>query len=203
MKRTARATKIEKLPDEEQVFVIGRIDARQTPAKICAEYQERFSKHLAESTVYSYIERRWLPSKVEAEQTVALAKEFINLRGQNPEIPEDVLLRGFLRQRQASRGFQEGPIEPETVISAELSMRRLDIEERRVKAIEEKNRIANEKVALDVKRLQLQLKRMQKEVERATHEAEKKIGKGESLTRADINRIRERVFGLPETATGH
>jgi len=153
MKRTARATKIEKLPDEEQIFVIGRIDARETPAKICAEYQARFQRHLAESTLYSYIQRRWLPSKIEAEQTVALAKEFINLRGQNPDIPEDVLLRGFLRQRQASKGFQEGLVDPKVIIGAELDMRKLDLEERRVKAVEQHNNLEEKRQDLKQREL--------------------------------------------------
>jgi len=38
--------------------------------------------------------------------------------------------------------------------------------------------------------------------EKTTHEAAAKLGKGQGLTLADINRIRERTFGLPPIVAG-
>jgi len=193
--RTARATKIETLREEERLFVIGCIDRRLSGSKISELYGEKFGKHLASSTIYSYVARRWLPSKIEAEQAVAAAKEFIDLRGAHPEIPEDVLLRGWLRQREASAGFREGMVDPQVVISAELQMRRLDIEERRIRAFEARNELEKRRVVMLEKRLAA---------------ARQKLGeviRDEKASPAEVRRRIREVFGIFDadpggTATG-
>ena len=56
----------------------------------------------------------------------------------------------------------------------------------------------------DRRKLELEIQRREQEVKESVDEAESKIRGGESLTVSDINRIRERVFGLPpETPAGH
>jgi len=189
VKRTGRATKIERLPDEQQVFVIGRIDARIPAGKISAEFEEKFKQPLAESTIYSYIRRRWLPTKIEAERTVAEAKEFINLRKSNPDIPEDVLLRGFLRQRQASRGFQEGPLDPKIVIFAELQMRKLDIAEQRIKAEEKRQ-------GLKQRELEWKLEQIEKQRRKEREQLTEAVVDGEKDPTRTLERIKE-IYNLP------
>ena len=51
--------------------------------------------------------------------------------------------------------------------------------------------------------LEEELQRKRKEVEKQTEAAAAKLGKGKAVTLDDINRIRERVFGLPPVAAGH
>ena len=64
----------------------------------------------------------------------------------------------------------------------------------------DKNEIAKEKVETEATRVRLLVEeadRKKQQFEQATNEAARKIGKGQTLTLADINRIRERTFGLP------
>lgn len=67
---------------------------------------------------------------------------------------------------------------------AEAKKRQADIESKRVALLEE------------------EAERKRKQFEKATNDAAKKITKGESLTIEDINRIRERTFGLPPVQSG-
>lgn len=61
----------------------------------------------------------------------------------------------------------------------------------------DKQRLVNE-----TEELKLKMAQFQRNVEEATDEAKEKLGKGESLTVEDINRIRERTFGLPPIQAG-
>jgi hypothetical protein len=63
-----------------------------------------------------------------------------------------------------------------------------------------KNELRERKVAVEEKRLgqiQSELDMKLKRFEKATNDAAAKLGKGKELTIDDINRIRERTFGLP------
>ncbi|MCU1308242.1 MAG: hypothetical protein JWN45_2937 [Acidobacteriaceae bacterium] len=62
------------------------------------------------------------------------------------------------------------------------------------------NDIKQQKVELESKRVTLaerQLEMKKSVVDKVTNEAAKKLGKGKGITVDDINRIRERTFGLP------
>jgi len=66
--------------------------------------------------------------------------------------------------------------------------------------MERANDIRQQKVKLDEGKLKLaerQLELKKKAVDRVTNEAAAKLGKGKPVTVDDINRIRERTFGLP------
>ena len=58
---------------------------------------------------------------------------------------------------------------------------------------DKRTEIAKERVELDRKKLEEFIRKADK----STNEAAKKIGKGGKLTIDDINRLRERTFGLP------
>jgi hypothetical protein len=69
----------------------------------------------------------------------------------------------------------------------------------------DKNRIAKLHVDTESRRVKLleeEAERKRKVFDKQTNDAAKKLGKGESLTVADINRIRERTFGLPPVQPG-
>lgn len=63
-----------------------------------------------------------------------------------------------------------------------------------------KNNIAEEKVKAEqrrVKVLEQQWEQKKKALDKATNDAASKLEKGKSVTKDDINRIRERILGLP------
>jgi hypothetical protein len=67
------------------------------------------------------------------------------------------------------------------------------------------NDIKEKKVAIETKKVDLaerELELKKKAVEKVTDEAARKLGKGKSITVDDINRIRERTFGLPPIERG-
>lgn len=155
MKRTARRTKVETLPEQERLFLRACYDAGMKGLAAVEAYEKKFKKVLALSTFYSWIARRVLPEKIEAEQVIREAAQFAQIKKEHPDIPEDVLLRGFLRQRQASKEFRESVVDSTTIIRAELEMRKRDIEERRVRAVEQNNQVNRERLELEKQKLSL------------------------------------------------
>jgi hypothetical protein len=57
---TARLTKIEQMPEAEREWVIARLRVRPRPTgeRLSEEYRIQFQKHLAASTIYSFLKRR-------------------------------------------------------------------------------------------------------------------------------------------------
>jgi hypothetical protein len=84
-----------------------------------------------------------------------------------------------------------------------LLMRRGETDRKRLALDTEKLALDKQRVENEKQDLQLRIDRAKKNFEEASGEAEQKLGKGESLTLDDINRIRERTFGLPEIAPSH
>lgn len=71
----------------------------------------------------------------------------------------------------------------------------------RLNAIEAvKEKFKEESLGRASERLKQEQSELQQRVQEAIDEAEQKPGRGRSLTLDDINRIRERVFGLPPLA---
>ena len=75
-KRTARRTKVETLPEEERLFLRACWDAGMKGIEAVEAYEKKYQKTLILSTFYSWIERRVLPDKIEAEKAIAGAAEF-------------------------------------------------------------------------------------------------------------------------------
>jgi len=178
-KRTARRTKVESLPEEERLFLRACYDGGMKGLTAVDAYEKKFKKTLTLSAFYSWIARRVLPDKIEAEKAIAAAAEFARLRKEHPDIPEDVLLRGFLRQRLASEEFRQSAVSPEVVIRGELEVRKRDIEERRVKAVEQNNRINRERLELEKQKLSL----LREKVRGLREDVGKKKLSGEELQR--------------------
>lgn len=119
---------------------------------------------------------------------------------ENPHIQASKLAKGFLTQKMASASFRGEPMEAADVVAFSQAERRMDLDERKTKALEERNRVQAIKIETEKRALELkiaQLEEQQRKAEEAVEQASEKIGKGESLTIDDINRIRERTFGLP------
>ena len=167
-KRTARRTKVETLSEEERLFLRACYDGGMKGLTAVEAYEKKFKKTLTLSAFYSWIARRVLPDKIEAEKAIAAAAEFAWLKKEHPDIPEDVLLRGFLRQRLASEEFRQSAVSPEVVIRGELEVRKRDIEERRVKAVEQNNRINRERLELEKQKLSLLREKVRGQIGRAS-----------------------------------
>ena len=81
----------------------------------------------------------------------------------------------------------------------------IKLRERELAVKEAANHLKEQHLELERKRvglLELRIESAKRRMEEATDEAKGKIGSGQQLTLEDINRIRERVYGLPETAAG-
>ena len=192
MKRTARRTKVETLPEEERLFLRACYDAGMKGKAAVEAYEEKFGKALPLATFYSWVTRRVLPEKIEAEQVIAEAAQFAQLKKEHPDIPEDVLLRGFLRQRQASKEFRESVVDSTTIIRAELEMRKRDIEERRVQAVEENNQVNRERLELEKQKLSL----LREKVRGLRDDVGKKKLSGE-----DLQRRLDDLYGIAQSKT--
>lgn len=154
LQRTARRTKVETLPEEERLFLRACYDAGMTGLAAVEAYEKKCGKPLVLSTFYSWIARRVLPDKIEAEKAIAAAAEFMRLKAAHPEVPDDVLLRGFLAQREASEEFRQSPVSSALVIHTRLELRKRDIEERRVKAGERHNALEEHRQQLKQQELE-------------------------------------------------
>ena len=188
-KRTARRTKVETLPEEERLFLRACYDGGMKGLTAVDAYEKKFKKTLTLSAFYSWIARRVLPDKIEAEKAIAAAAEFAWLKKEHPDIPEDVLLRGFLRQRLASEEFRQSAVSPEVVIRGELEVRKRDIEERRVKAVEQNNRINRERLELEKQKLSL----LREKVRGLRDDVGKK-----KLTGEELQRRLDDLYGITE-----
>ena len=192
MKRTARRTKIETLPEQERLFLRACYDAGMTGLDAVEAYEKKFSKALNLCAFYSWIKRRVLPEKVETEQAIAAAAQFAQLKKEHPDIPEDVLLRGFLCQREASEEFRESVVSSETIIRTRLELRKRDIEERRVKAVEQNNQVNRERLELEKQKLSL----LREKVRGLRDDVGKK-----KLTGAELQRRLDDLYGIAQSKT--
>ena len=183
LKRTARRTLVETLPEEERLFLRGAYDQGMKGQRVVDAYEAKYKKVLALSTLYSWITRRVLPEKIEAEQAIAEASEFARLKSAHPDIPEDVLLRGFLRQRQASKAFREALVDPKVIIGAELEMRKLDIEQEKLDALKEKIELEKDKFAMVRDKLR----------------GLRSDGSKKKLSPADYQRRLDEIYGIVES----
>jgi hypothetical protein len=177
------------LSEEERLFLRACYDGGMKGLTAVDAYEKKFKKTLTLSAFYSWIARRVLPDKIEAEKAIAAAAEFAWLKKEHPDIPEDVLLRGFLRQRLASEEFRQSAVSPEVVIRGELEVRKRDIEERRVKAVEQNNRINRERLELEKQKLSL----LREKVRGLRDDVGKK-----KLSGAELQRRLDDLYGITE-----
>jgi hypothetical protein len=62
--------------------------------------------------------------------------------------------------------------------------------------------IREQKQKTDERVLEMKIQQMKRQFDKEANEAAKKLGKGKQITEDDINRIRERTFGLPPVQRG-
>jgi hypothetical protein len=109
-----------------------------------------------------------------------------DLPGTNAAVMNAMRDQVFTLMQQVGTGDQAKFLDGLNVLSLTLSrLQRVDLQAKRVEVDARKLRILEEREALQ-----------RKQLEAETEGAAKKLSKGE-LTVADINRLRERVFGLP------
>jgi hypothetical protein len=182
---TARLTKIENLPEGERKFVEDLLldRPRPTAAVISARYAEKFGKHLAASTIHSHLQRRL---EVQRKRTLELLAE---KRATCQLIGTDGL--DFAAQAQiweAVQGMSAGQL---------ILLRRVETKRKELELKEKAQATRNQELELKVKQFESQ----QVQAKEAIEETEQKVAGGRAVTREDIDRIRERVFGLPARGT--
>jgi hypothetical protein len=201
MGTASRKTWLEKQTDQVQVDVLAWDEEGKTLNEIRRALEIKYRVLVPNSTLGNALkiyhdtqDLRWAGE---------WAGDLEKLIEENPNIQASKLAKGFLTQKMASASFRGEPMEAADVVAYAQNERRMDLEERKTKAIEERNRLQAIKIDTEKKALELkiqQLEAQQKKAEEAVEQASEKIGKGESLTIGDINRIRERTFGLPPVA---
>jgi len=195
MGTASRKTWLEKQDDKVQVEVLAMDDAGLTLEAIGAALKEKFGVSVPHSTLGNALkiyhdtqDLRWA-----AEWGTDLEK----LIAENPQIQASKLAKGFLTQKMASASFRGEPMDAADVVAYAQNERRLDLQERQVKAVERRNELQKDKNDLERRNQELREAKFKRELEEATHEVEDQIAKGQPVTAADIQRLRERVIGGP------
>lgn len=186
---TEYATRVEQLdrkhPGLRQLIDL-MLDGHGGLAEIREAVKEKFGEEIATSTLGSYKLKRWRPRRdwIDAIKNRAQAFSELISDGKMADIQQAQLFE------QIQAAMDDGArLDPEFAMS----------EQRKLLALQ----LKREQLEQSKKALELKIQQMTKQTEEAIDEAEQKTKRGESLSVADINRIRERVFGLPEIAAGH
>ncbi len=159
-------------------------DHHETHEAILAKLKEKYDVTLPLSTLSSYKMRRWLPALIRIR----------DLKEKSAAILQVVEQHGITPIARALILEHIDEVAPETLLREERERTKLEIEQGKLDVARQQAQTAQAELELKVRQLEAQQERTREAVE----EAEQKLGKGESLTLADINRIRERVFGLPQ-----
>ncbi len=191
---TVRLTRIENMPEERRKFIEDLLRQRPRPSgqKIAALYNEKYPPKLTgqpdldASTVYSHLKLRM------QEVLDEIRRRKVEYAAQIEMIGE----KGLDEAAQANIWEALQTMSPGQLIL----LRSVETKRKELELKEKAQATRNQELELKVKQFQTQ----QEQGKKAVEEASEKLGKGESLTVEDINRIRERTFGLPpEAAAGH
>lgn len=196
-----RRTKVEELGAEHPgllEFVEEAIRDKMPYPQICQAIQEQWGEEIDPQRISAhYTLRIWKKKESETQaylEALGQGRALLQLQKEHPteerqELISALLDTGIILQKK--RLMESDPLkvlaERRRMLEAAGSF---EIEKEKIQV--DRERLQNEKQALELK-----VSRFQQNVKAATDEAEEKLGKGESLTLADINRIRERTFGLP------
>lgn len=195
MGTASRKTWLEKQTETVQKEVIAMDENAMTIQAMGAALKDLFGISVPVSTLGNALKIYHDTMEIRAAQE--WGEQFEKLVEENPHIQAARLARTFLAQKMATAKFRDADMKASDLVFFGQGERRLDLEERRMQALEEKNRLLKEKIELDRSRVEMALAKFKKDMEEATNEAEGKIKQGKSITLDDINKIRERVFGLP------
>lgn len=184
-----RPTRIERLGKDVCDYIDSQLELNWTRGvpqleEITREVEQKFGCKLARNTVSKYKNKCWAPARP-AVQEMQRRLQVIEERLGPAAITESLKATLAEEFHKAIRAGQE--------LGAEFTANQL-----RLWAQQEANleRIKNEKL-----KLELQVEEMKNRVKSSVDEAEDKIRGGEPITVDDINRIRERTFGLPAKNT--
>jgi hypothetical protein len=79
------------------------------------------------------------------------------------------------------------------VITELQKLARLLVQQKRLEILDERTKAETKRVELLTQDFEMRKRKFEEETDKAA----KKLGKGKAITTDDINRIRERTFGLP------
>jgi hypothetical protein len=195
MGTASRKTWLEKQADDVQMFVLSMDESGLTLDQMVSALREKYGTEVPRATLGYAL--KMYHDAIELRAAEDWASQFEKLCDENPHIQAAKLARAFLTQKLASARFRDADLKPSDLVFFSQSERRMDLEERKTAAIERRNELQREKNDLQRRQQEFQEQKWRKALETATGEAKAKLQRGESLTVEDINRIRERTFGLP------
>lgn len=181
-------TKVEELDRDKpglRLLVDLNLDAFRTLESIQEAVEQKHGVRIPLSTLSSYKQRRWLAQKQRVESIKEHAAAILDVLDKHGvgEVRQALLFERVQKAMDSGAELDPHFLLKEERLWAEQALKREQLDQEK-------------------KKLELQIQRMKNETEEALDEAKQKASRGESLSVADINRIRERVFGLPEIAAG-
>lgn len=199
-----RPTKIEVLGATHeglQKCVEDQFAAKVSHTQIASMLDELYGENVNVQAVSNHYRLRWWPAQnAELTEYRKAKTQFRVLKEEAEKDPECdsakmielLTINGIVQQRE--RLLETDPVK----LMAELRKTReaagnFQIEKAKIEV--DRERLQNEKQSLELK-----ISQFQQNMSAATDEAKEKLGKGENLTIDDINKIRERTFGLPAVA---
>lgn len=163
------------------------LDGQKMLEEIQAKVLSTFEEKIPLSTLSSYKQTRWLARKNRIRAIKEHAEAILQIMEGGRAITEITQALVFEKVQAAVAAGSE--LDPEFLLA----------EQRKWQALELKRQALEQAK----KSLELKVQQMKQRTEEAVEEAKQKSIRGESLTVEDINKIRERVFGLPEAPAGH
>jgi hypothetical protein len=200
-----RRTKVEELGVKHpglQEFVEERIRS-VTYQKIAEAVLEQWGEELSPQVISNhYLQRVWPEDNLDAEAIREGYKEaaiIMRLAAENPNQDDAKMAKVLLAQAIVLNKRKLSDADPLKVMTEQR--RWVELEQRNKEIEIEQGKLA---AVVEEQKFRLaQFEAQQEQAKEAIEEAENKLGRGASLTIIDINRIRERVFGLPAIAGGH
>ena len=161
----------------------GRTPGQGTLEDIQKMLGEKYAEALPINTISNYKQHRWLIEKLRLRELKEIFRAVKEELGE-AAISETTQARILELLDEAMRN------------GAKLDPHFLFKEQR----LWAQHEVKLEELRQAKQKLELEIEKSKQAVEEATHEAAQKTGEGKSLTLDDINRIRERTFGLPALA---
>ena len=175
-------------------------------AAICELVKERFGESIALSTLHSYWQRRFAPDVEQQRKAYQQTRARVDvlmeeMKGGDKDAAE--IVRLLVQSQIFERSSELASADPMELVKEDRRRAeaegRMEIERGKLKIAQQTTDIDRERLEKEKKELELKVAQYEardRQAKEEIDEAEQKLGKGESLTVQDINRIRERVFGL-------
>lgn len=212
MAETYRKTRVEELaalhPGLED-YVRLQMQHAVGLAEIAAGVKEKFGEAIAVSTLHSYWQRRFAPDLEQQKSAYRNARAKADLLlelSANGDRDASEIVKLMVRSEILNKAEELAGADAVDLVKLDLRRQegegRMEIERGKLAQAERELQLKRDELELEKQKLEAQIAREHRDLEEATHEAEQKIGSGESLTAADIARIRERVYGIAPSPAG-